>query len=229
MTRDDAIKLILMRCGMRQNDKTLQDACVVEMQLAQQTKLERAAFKPWFLLSENETTVTESFEERIPLPRGFLQEYEEGSLWIRDYDDDRDGLPGYTPPPYNEVKKVDYEQEGERFQFDGRPRVYSIVHDYFTLSPRPNGNYQLKMRYYKAAPLIADAFSSAAGASSNVWLDLAPDWLIGETGAIIAGSYIKDAATAAEFKAQAENARAAIMVEHVARDEANRSRQMGDD
>lgn len=229
MTRDQAIELILMRCGMRQNDKVLQRACVLEMQLAQQSKLERSGFKPWFLISETESTVTMPLEERIPLPKGFLQEYEEDCLWIRDWDEDQEETPGYPIPPYHVIVKDDYDINKVRRYESNRPYAYSIVNNYIILTPVPQGTFMLKMKYYKAGALITGDYGSEAGDTSNVWLDNAPDWLIGETGAVIAGQYIKDEATAARFEKQAADARSAIMIEHTARDEANRMRNMGDD
>jgi hypothetical protein len=235
MTRDEAVKIILMRCGMRQNDKALQEAAVAEMMLAQQTRLERSAFKPWFLLSETESTVTFPTEERIPLPKNFLQEYEEGALDIRDYDDDQEDLPGYVVPRYRPLVKEDYDLLQDRFPAPGHgydsayaPQAYAIVNNYITLHPAPQRTYMLRMKYYKKAEVFPQPFGEGAGLS-NEWLTICPDWIIGETGAVLAGSYIKDDATAAKFSEQAALARQAIYVEHVARDEANRRRSMGDD
>jgi hypothetical protein len=230
MTRDQAIKLILMRCGMRQNDKALQEACVVEMQLAQQTKCERAGFKPWFLLSENSTTITMPGENRVPVPKDFLQEYEEGALRIRAWDEDREEEPGYTVPPWQPLRKFDEDDSEDVYgTVANRPLRYSIVNGYFVITPAPDYTYMLRMRYYKAAPLITEPYGEEGSVTSNVWLQQAPDWLIGETGLVIAGSYIKDDATAAKFADQAKTARDAIYVEHCAREEANRTRSMGDD
>lgn len=234
MTRDEAVKIILMRCGMRQNDKTLQEAAVAEMTLVQQTRLERSAFKPWFLLSETSSAVTFPSEERITLPKDFLQEFEEGALYIRDYDDDKEDQPGYVPPPFRALPKDDYDYLLERFPAGyGRtssysPQAYSITNNYINLHPAPQGTYMLRMKYYKKA----EVFSAPYGEGdelSNEWLTICPDWIIGETGAVLAGSYIKDDATAAKFAQQAAEARQAVYVEHVARDEANRQRSMGDD
>lgn len=236
MTRDQAIKLVLMRCGMRQNDKMLQEACVQELALAQQTRLERSAFKPWFILSETESTITFPTEERIPLPKDFLQEYEEGSLFMRNYDDDAEDTPGYTPPPFIPIVKDDYDYlvakyptgSLDRWGRDNHPKGYAVVGNYVTLHPAPQGTFMIKMKYYKRAATLLTPYGTGEE-WTNEWLSVSPDWVIGELGSIIAGSYIKDDATAAKFAEQAASARQAIYTEHVARDEANRSRSMGDD
>jgi hypothetical protein len=220
MTRDEAIAVILGRCGQRQNDAVLQAACVTEMNMVVADVLEKDTFKPWFLLSEGEVATVTVGEERLPLPPRFLEEYEEGSLYIRES----------AATDWILLTKDDYDVNQARYGFDsGQPRRYSIVGDYIMLSPPPDIAYQARMRHYKKQLPITEAYGSPGAVVDHAWLINSPMWLIGAVGTIIAGEYIKDQPTADRFAALAKDSRDKVYKAHVAREEANRMRQMGED
>lgn len=223
MTRDQAIAIILARCGKRQNDTFLQAQCVLEMTLKQETTLEGADFKPWFLLSEYMHALTGENEPRVPLPTNFLEELEEGILWVQ--------APGATA--YTRLIRDDLDILEERYLDcdPGVPQAYALAGKDAVLFPTPADAYPLKMRCYLREPKLEYAYGAAAASddTTNEWLTQAPDWLIGEVGAVIAGQYIKDAPTAEQFAMEAAKGRARLYVAHVAREEMNRQRSMGDD
>lgn len=223
MTRDQAIAIILARCGRRQNDTFLQTQAVLEMALKQETTLEGADFKPWFLLSEYMHALTGANEPRIPLPANFLEELEEGILWVQ--------APGATT--YTKLVRDDLDILEERYidSEPGVPEAYAIAGKDAVLFPTPADAYPMKMRCYLREPTLDYAYGEATNAdpTTNEWLTHAADWLIGEVGAVIAGQYIKDEPTAAKFAEEAMKGRARLYVAHVAREEANRQRSMGDD
>lgn len=219
MTRDEAIKLILQRCGRREDDKFLQEACVLEMKLAQEMELEQADFKPWFLLSEFMHAKTGNGEARMPLPANFLEEHEEGLLWLRPIGGTR-----YEPLNGDDVDTL------EEYYLDyapGQPAQYGLAKNYFILFPTPNAEYPLKMRCYLKEPTFTAAYGE--GAVTNAWLTHAADWLIGVTGDKIASLYLKDAQTAQKFAEEGQKAKQRLYVQHVAREEMNRKRSSGDD
>lgn len=222
MTRDEAIKIILLRCGDRRDDPYIQAACVLEMALAQETTLEQADFKPWFLLSEVMRAMTGANEPRMPLPERFMEEHEEGLLWIKDASGQ------YVPLRADDV---DVLEERYGLVAPRRPERYGLVRDYFVLFPTPDQAYPLKMRCYRREPQLLYAYGDEANqvVTTNAWLTNAADWLIGATGATIAGQYLKDPATAANFEKEASLAKQRIYVQHIAREEANRDRSAGDD
>ena len=227
MTRDEAIKLILQRCGNRADDTVLQAAAVLEMALAQETVLEQADFKPWFLLSEVMRASTGAAEQRMPLPDRFLEEHEEGLLWIKNPSSGK-----YEPLTRDDADKLeDYYGETQ----SRKPEKYAIVRNYIVLFPVPDLAYPLKMRCYQREVTLTYAFGSEAGQVmagspvTNAWLTNAADWIIGETGAQIAGQYLKDRETAARFQEDANKAKQRLYVQHIAREEANRDRSAGDD
>jgi hypothetical protein len=219
VTRDDAIKLILRRCGDREDDTFLQQACVAEMQLAQEMVLEQADFKPWFLLSDFMRANTGALENRIPLPERFLEEHDEGLLWVREPSSGK-----YNPMARDDVDTLEeyYSETAPRL-----PERYGVAKNYIILFPTPDLAYPLKMRcYLKEVTLTYDYGAEADQAvKTNAWLTHAADWLIGETGRKIALLYLKDEVRANEFMAQARR----LYVQHVAREEANRDRTAGDD
>jgi len=220
MTRDEAIDIILMRCGRRESNEFFRQVCISEMALAQQTKLERADFKPWFLLSEMMRATTGIDESRLPLPPLFLEEHEEGTLWLKD---PASGV--WVPIVRGDEDQLQVAYEGV---LGGPPERYSIVRGYFVLYPTPDIQYSLKMRCYLREPTLTAPYGTVP-AATNSWLTEAPDWLIAETGAIVAGQHIKDRDTANEFAQQAKDARTSVYTQHVIREEMNRERSAGDD
>jgi len=223
MTRDEVIKLVLSRCGNRTKDTYLAGQCVQELALIQQTTLEGADFKPWFLLSEYMHATTGALESRMPLPTNFLEELEEGILWVRP--------PGQVK--YQPLRRDDLDVLEERY-LDNEPAMptnYAIVRQYAVLFPKPDTAYPLKVRCYLREPTLMYEYGQEASQTvkTNQWLTECPDWVVGELGAKIAGSYIKDEATAAKFKEEAMAARTRLYVSTVAREEMNRQRSAGDD
>lgn len=221
MTRDQLIKAVLTRLGQRQNDTKLQEAAVLEQQLIQYNQLEGAKFKPWFLLSEYEQTTVLSGEYKVSLPVRFLEEWEEGSLWLANDPvndpNDRTGLP-----------KDDYDYLTAKYPGEGAIRAYSIAGSYFLLSPRLSADTVLQMRYYKREVLMDDAYGLPAPVNpENKWTKYAADWYMAELGFVLAKHYTRDDQSAARFEADKVLAQERVYIETIARAEANVNRQMG--
>lgn len=218
MTRDEAIKIILQRCGDREDDEFLQRACVSEMALVQQMELEQADFKPWFLLSEFMHAKTGKLEPRMPVPTNFLEEHEEGLLWIRPPGGNFRPMQGDTVDVLDEYY-LDYAP--------GIPERYGIARNYIILYPTPAEEYPLKMRCFLKEPTFSVPYGEGTG--TNAWLTHAADWLIGATGKKIAGHYLQDESRAQKFAEEGQAAKQRLYVQHVAREEMNRERSSGDD
>lgn len=213
-TVGDLQSQLLRRCGRRSSADPLADDVLTEMDMAQR-RLERDSFKPWFLLSEMRTAVTIPNEERLAVPEDFLEEVEEGSLWR------------YDPaaiPALSELKKTDYDLLVAQYPIPGLPLKYSLTDNYFRLRPVPDAIYQIQCQFY-----ISHALPSTLFGGPNAWTAFAPDWLISETGRVIASTYIRDQELAAIFASEAQMARARCYKETIQRTEANYNRQMGDD
>ena len=220
MNRDRAIDLLLARLGQRGNDAVLKAAAVTEMALMQEN-LERQAFKPWFLLSELRTVDTSANEERIALPDDFLEEPEEGAVWLLQ--------PDNATTPKKELIKTDYDVALQRFPIPAIPRFYSLGGNYLRIHPTPDAVYTLQTQFYVKQTQLTDVYGSADGLLTNNWLTYASDWLMAETGALLAATYTRDTELATIFQAQASVAHKRCYTETIQRQEANYNRQMGDD
>src|SRR5215471_13826832 len=219
MTRDQLIEMVLARLGQRQKDAKLQKAAVSEGTQIQINNLERADFKPWFLLSDYEETTVKGGEYKVTLPERFLEEWEEGSLW-------------YVPDPTNRTERIalpkkDYDLASARFPGSGAPRCYSLAESHFLLAPIPPDDILLQMRYYKGELVMSEDYNSPDQVvPENAWTKYASDWYMGELGLVLATFHTRDADAAATFSQYAQAAKHRVYVETIARIEANANRVM---
>lgn len=215
MTGQRVLDLLMSRFGGRDADTELRAKAALEMELAQ-VNLENGEFLPWFLLSEDATVASDAEERRVQVPTDFLREHDEGDLMFQDAE-------GKWQP----LDKDDYDILLAKWTFDGTgefPEQYSIVGEYFTLFPTPTQSINLRLTKYYAR----DAAPTDTSAE-NKWLKYAPDLLMNETGFIVASQHIKDMELAGVFKAGRDEALKKLFKAHVAREEANRMRSMGED
>jgi len=191
---------------------TVLDAHIVSEMNAAQEKLEAGDFKPWFLLSERSTAISIASEERLPVPTDFILEWEEGCLSWKEQ----------TATKYTLLVKEDYDFLVGRYSVAGSPKGYALANDNFLIVPTPIAVYDWRMRYY------AKQAKNLLPADENNWLKEASDWLIAETGLILANNYVRDKVAAQGFLAMRTEAKARLRDHDVARLEANRERMMGE-
>lgn len=180
---------------------------------ARQFMLEQEDFKPWFLLSESATTQTTALEERMEVPDDFIMEWEKGALeWKLT-----------TESIWKPLEKDDYDYLRKVYtDVSGSPSGYDLAGKYFLLVPAPNVVYDLKMRYYAHQP------ENVNDTDENAWLKYAAEWLIAETGIVVANNYLSNDRAAQGFNAMRVEAKARIERLNTAREEANNERIMGD-
>lgn len=211
MKRDEAVTLLQQRL-QRVGDTDAQARIITEMQFVQETLLEGAEFLPWFLLSENLTEATVVDEERVAIPTNFLREYEGGALWIYDT----------AGVKWLELFKDDYDYLLNKYPTEKEiPQYYALDNNYFRLKPTPDLVYILRIKCYRRDSILSTNIE-------NNWLKYANDWLIAETGAILAKHHIRNKKLADEYKADAATAKTRVFVAHEARMHANRKYVMGD-
>jgi hypothetical protein len=216
MIRDSAVDLLMGRLGKRQNAFTQQDI-INEMVYVQDTLLEGDATPFWFLLTEAAETTTIPDEERITLPTDFLQEWEEGALYI--VVDGEDCA----------MVKDDWDTIKNRVTGSGQPEYYALAGDYFLVRKIPDAVYTVKMRYYGRQASLAGTYGSAVDTDGNIennWLKWASDLLIAETGIVIANQYLQSEKMLQLFAAQATVARKRLIAKDTIMRETNIQRFM---
>lgn len=203
MTKDDLVKRVAFRMGNVRG----QDAMIGTEVDATISRLENDVFHPWFLLSENNTYLTVVGESRVPLPKGFLMEYEEGSLYIKRENGSWETLP----------KKPQDVLNG-KFLEQGMPQAYALTNNYFRLFPTPDKEYELELIFFRRSESLQ---------GENPWFTEAAEWVIYETCFEIMNAKGHDRAPV--FKTLATEQKRAIAMKHTERMEVNNETLFGGD
>ena len=210
MIRDTCVNIIAQRLGMRTD---LDDAILNEMQLVQEVVLEgTGAFLPWFLESTYSAQVTVLDSTDITLPTDFLAEIEgkPPALYVVDGTDQQ----------WTDLHKDDLNVLLAKYPAAGTPAEYVITVSHLRIFPRCDAVYNIKFAYYAKDALDGD---------ENLWLKHAPDLMIAETGAVMAGKYLQNPEMETQFKNDAQNARTRLYTKHEAMQHTNRRYGMGED
>lgn len=210
MIRDTCVDIIAQRLGMRTD---LDDAILNEMQLVQEVTLEgTGAFLPWFLESLDNALVTVLASTEIALPTDFLAEIEgmPPALYVVDG----------TAQNWTDLHKDGRNTLLTKYPSTGAPAEYHITASTLHIFPRSDAVYAIRFSYYAKDSLTGD---------ENLWLKYAPDLMIAETGAVMAGKYLQNAGMEAQFRTDAQSARARLFTKHEAMQHVNRRYGMGED
>ena len=218
MDRDAAVARIKSRL-QRSTDTALDTDIINEMQYVQQYILEGGSFLPWFLINDYTDAgfITVDSIETVAVPTGFLREAEEGALWI-------DNAANEPTAPWTELFKDDYDalRNSPLYDGEGKPRRFALVGTNLYMRKTPDDAYLLRLlAYFSDTVLTVNV--------ENQWLKYASDWIISETGILMALNYLRDNVMTQAFAAQAKRARDRVLIEHEARMHTNRIYQMGDD
>lgn len=187
---------------------------LVEMNLVQVDRLEKRPTLPHWLITEQAEAITEPLEPRLYLPTDFIREVEDFQLIFVDTDGDEWDL---GKRGWDEAL-LEYDDTAE-----GVPAIYTMRGNYIHLRPTPDGEYTVRFSgyYAKQSPIVDDA------SFENAWTINAPSLLIGLTGLVMAGQYMKDADLVTTFGALAKDSNQELETSIVAFEEANRERRMG--
>ena len=217
MTRDEAVDLMMKRLG-NWTDTSLRDDIIAEMVQAQETVLEGDVFRPWFLVSEESSIVTTIGDERVALPADFL------GLW------DFIGLFRYDSTlddPYVEMNRDDWDDIKSYFNYADKPTHWDIGGNYLLMRPVADAAYPLRFWYIAKGASLAGTYGDAANIE-NVWLEWASDWLMGETGIVIAEQYLQMRPDAvSRWEKMAQRGRERLRINNVAMEELLKTRIMG--
>lgn len=176
MTRNEAVAMVKQVLGFMQS----RDLTIIANMQTQQTKLELMPTKPWFLVEHLASLATVSGQAYVALPTDFLEEYEEGGLYLVDPDSDPVGQ-------LVDIEKDDFDQLTRAFKGEpaGRPAAYALVDDRLWLFPTPDEAFGLKFSYYRKGILLANDVE-------NEWLKWVPELLVGKTARVMAAA-LRDA------------------------------------
>lgn len=215
MNVKQTIDIVMGRLGNR-TAAGLREKVLLEMRECQENDLEGGATLPWFIITENATTKTTAGERRVSLPPDFIREVEE-----KDFIQVLDGE--------NDVRlvKMGYDRAIAEFgdEASGQPQAYVLRGNYFLLFPVPDAEYTLKLPgYYARQDIPIDSESS-----ENAWFKNQSDYLLAKAGLTVASLYLKDPEVVAVFDSLLKRAERRIFVAEVARQEANRERNQGED
>lgn len=141
-----------------------QDSAIQSEIAAAVDRLEAREFHPWFLLSEMNFYTTKIGEPRVPLPKGFIGEYEEGSLFIYDANGKQVTL-----------CKKSLDQIVDMNQDAGMPVYYALTNTYFRLYPVSDVPYKIEMIFYRKSEFLKFE------AGENPWYDDASELVVAET------------------------------------------------
>ncbi len=195
-TKADFIKILKKRLANNQ-DPTLDEDIVAEMDFVQRNILERLPFDPHFLVSEEYRTDTVAGERRVPVQDKFLKEVYGAAMWIYEGDAVLD------EDKWTKLKKGNIGTLRDRYPGSGKPLSYDLQGDYYLLFPTPDAAYDLRIYIYQQEALP----SAMDDTAENEWLIHATDLFLGEVGFIIAGQYLQSDRMAARFAQQANMAR----------------------
>jgi len=211
MIFETAVTMLKLRLG----NNTLSDLDALiraEMQVAQDTVLEGGEFLPWFLWKEDSSLVTVASTRELALPTDSLMPVDEGGFW-------RFGTAG-DDLTLVEMKKEEYDVLIDSHATAGTPTHYSLSKVSYSLFPKPDAVFTMRLHYY------AQDTDLTVGAENN-WLKYASDWLMAETGIIIAEQYLQSPKMVIRFEKQALRAQNRVLTRHTALIEANMIHVMG--
>lgn len=236
MNGDDWIKSLRARLGNRSVTDLPSNTIIMEAEAIRKTQMEKARFRPWFLQAEDTSIATVVGQEYVSLPTGFLgfdPEDEWSGVWYQNPNDtSADPWVKIISDDFNTIR--DFYKFAPADQFTGQvltdtnavsgaPIKAGLVGNQLYLRPIPDQIYTLRYRFYKSdSPLVETA-------TENLWLQHAHDWWMGEVGLLFASQYVQDSDLVAVFDLIRKEGRQRVYHETIARQEANKSRQQGDD
>jgi hypothetical protein len=211
MKLTDAISLMKGRFGNR-TDPEFEAQLRLEMQLAQDN-LEGLSFLPHFLVNEELSCLTLVEDERVPLPKDFIKEYDaEASGLFIVLEGVRKRLEKLPP-----VELLTKYPEENTF---GTPAAYTLTGNYLRVRPVPDQRYQLLMICYQKD-------SPVESVVENDWLKYEPELLLSYTGESLA-TFLQDEKRATMFGERAKAALERMRVAIVERGEAGKVNTMGE-
>lgn len=219
MIRSKAVAEVKRYMGFRQDG----DTDIIDWLQLGQNNLEHnwpTRPLPWFLLTERQGTSTVSEEERVAIPTGFIEEWEDDGMWVVDENGGEHLLCKYDA---DDLRRYQQSRTNYNTQtiIPSIPVQYALTGSYFRLFPKPQQVWTLKMISYCEDSLLDD------NDDENGWLKYAPYVLIGWAGERFAAA-ARDGNALGVFTQMKTSAMAALDVQSMERQMVNRRMAMGE-
>ena len=167
----EMVSIIVARMGNRTDLRTTIEA---EADFTKTFTLEKdPSILPWFLLQEDEALAYTAGVAYVALPTGWLGEYEDTPMQRTA------GGIAVQRRMYGDALQVYTDTDGSPVT-GTQPLFYAIRGDRIYFFPTPTASGTLAYSYYKASGSLVDA------PDDHPWLLHAGDWLLNETGAVVA-------------------------------------------
>lgn len=169
MTRDEAVAEIQQGLGFTTQRE---DAIITQMKRIQRT-LELGRSLPWFLKLQNESFTATIGDDVLALPESFLREVDREQFHFPDPTDDNEMI---------FLEKTTLEEGKRRFAGAdaGTPAAYVMLgKSQVIIYPERDAEYTLTWSYYQSDEVLTSNIE-------NLWLEHAPDVIIGGAGMFIA-------------------------------------------
>jgi len=212
MTRDEVVDTLMRRFHNRtESSNTVRDAIIAEILLAIPNSLEAQPELPWFLLEEVPFTTTAA-QDSASLDAEFLAVWEEGGFYLQNDDGTETEL---SVDDWSWIKKnyVSYVGSSE----NASPQYLAVIGSTAYMKPTPDDVYTINYWQFKKDDIsgLSGSYGDANAANTSLWLTYAPEWVMGEVGAIVASTMLNDQASAQNFVALANRAKDKIMARTV--------------
>lgn len=217
LNRDEIISVVLNRAGNRGNDAVLTGFAKTELNLII-AELEGDPWLPWFLVSLEYAAAITANDPVVSMSVSAIREYEDDAVWYYNSND--------TEPTRKRLEKMDLDDLQQLYPMSlrGRPVAYALVGTQIVLGPTPDADAAtgtILWRTYNRAVTLSDS------QLTNLWTENASFLLVNRLGSIMARQYIRDEKLALGFEEGATRALKALKDAQVAREQANRTAQMG--
>lgn len=219
MDRDTAVTRINDALGFRPDGHSLTDKIILRLQEAQRD-LSKGKTLPKFLLVEDQSFTLLTGNHSVALPANFARLDDDNLPHFTNIDT---FLPTYLDfePSYSKAvqRVVTLQRPGEPQQTTLAPKLFTLrasTIDFITTADR---DYDISWNYYVSDDVLTTNIE-------NLWLEFAPEWLIGEAGYRIALD-LRDDTAKALFDDMRQRARASVFGEDLIQAESGGPYVMG--
>lgn len=208
MEVSEIVKLLKGRLSRFTNASTKLDEFFEGEIRTAQTRLERRAALPSFLIKRVEGTVLQG-QGQIELPPDML----------RLIDSENSPVSIKVGSAWRPLFKEDVEFAEELYGAAGEdtPRCFVVEGDAIYLYPAADKTYPVRLRYYAAEPVLVSP------SSQNKWTSKATELLMSEAGVILASGYLQHQEAVIMFEGLRREAERNLFAADAAKDMAGRS------